>query len=374
MMTTEDQTEIGRLQNSVLQTIETFQSANKLLELNKELLNKNELLTEKVNDVKKLQREFLLDSFRVNRFHKDYKEWENKSKDTFIENEIKGYNNKLGQMSRLNFETEKLDKEYEGLRDTVKLPECRLSIQTIKLYNDGLLLKYIEKNSDGEYPQTVDISELFSLDSNSKLPQPDFTVFNRLLNIEYKLRIQRKVKYEILLSVKQQLTAKNKKWSSRDSDLNYFMTRKLVDIMNEVEKVRKSEYEDLKDYDYYNNEEEEEEMREQEFEDDESVDENQDEDVLDDDESDNENNNSQTDNPDDAVGETDIVGEDNTAGRENESDVIENQMEMSEEQPSNGQSNTDIENDITVENSPDLGEKTPTVDPDDNDDVMNIDS
>ncbi|KRZ98909.1 uncharacterized protein AC631_05327 [Debaryomyces fabryi] len=373
-MTTEDQTEIGRLQNSVLQTIETFQSANKLLELNKELLNKNELLTEKVNDVKKLQREFLLDSFRVNRFHKDYKEWENKSKDTFIENEIKGYNNKLGQMSRLNFETEKLDKEYEGLRDTVKLPECRLSIQTIKLYNDGLLLKYIEKNSDGEYPQTVDISELFSLDSNSKLPQPDFTVFNRLLNIEYKLRIQRKVKYEILLSVKQQLTAKNKKWSSRDSDLNYFMTRKLVDIMNEVEKVRKSEYEDLKDYDYYNNEEEEEEMREQEFEDDESVDENQDEDVLDDDESDNENNNSQTDNPDDAVGETDIVGEDDTAGRENESDVIENQMEMSEEQPSNGQSNTDIENDITVENSPDLGEKTPTVDPDDNDDVMNIDS
>lgn len=361
-MTTEDQTEIEQLQLSLLQTIETFQSANKLLELNKELLSNDQLLTEKLNDIKRLQREFLLDSFRVNRFHKGYKEWENKSKDIFIENEIKGYNNKLGQMSRLNFETEKLDKEYEALRDTVKLPTCQLSIQTVKLYNGGSLLQYIEKNAEGEYPLTVDISELFSLDSNSSLPPPDFNVFNRLLNIEYKLRIQRKVKYEILLSVKQQLTAKNKKWSSRDSELNYFMTRKLVDIMNEVEKVRKSEYEDLKDYDYYNNEEEEEEMREQEFEDDESVDEAQDENVEDDDDSDNENDNSQTDNADDV------------AGGDDESEVVENQTEIQEEYPSNGEASVDAENDITTENTPDLGEQTPTVDPEDNDDVMNIDS
>lgn len=368
MMTAEDQPEIGKLQNSILQTIGTFQSANKLLELNTEILNNNELLTDKVNDIKKLQREFLLDSFRVNRFHKDYKDWENKTKDAFIENEIKGYNNKLGQMSRLNFETEKLDKEYEGLRDTVKLPECRLSIQTIKLYNDGTLLKYIEKDAEGEYPLTVDISELFSLDSDSKLPQPDFAVFNRLINIEYRLRIQRKVKYEIILSVKQQLTAKNKKWSSRDSELNYFMTRKLVDIMNEVEKVRKSEYEDLKDYDYYNNEEEEEEeeMREQEFEGEESVDENHDENVEEEVDSDNEHDNSQTDNPDDD-GEIDAIGGDD------ESEFIENHMEMPEEQSSNGLADAEVKKDMTVESSPDLGEQ-PTVDTEDNDDVMNIDS
>ena len=361
-MNTEDQTEIEKLQHSLLQTIETFQSANKLLELNKELLNSDQQLTEKVNDIKRLQREFLLDSFRVNRFHKGYKEWENKSKDVFIENEIKGYKNKVGQMSRLNFETEKLYKVYEGLRDTVKLPTCQLSIQTVKLYDEGSLLQYIEKNAEGEYPPTVDISELFSLDSNSTLPPPDFNIFNRLLNIEYKLRIQRKVKYEILLSVKQQLTAKNKKWSTRDSELNYFMTRKLVDIMNEVEKVRKSEYEDLKDYDYYNNEEEEEEeMREQEFEEDVSVDEAQDENIEDEEDSDNENNNSQTDNPDDI------------AAGEDESDLVENHIEL-QEQPSNGAASVDAENDINTENTPDLDEQTPTVDPEDNDDVMNIDS
>lgn len=102
-MTTEDQTEIEQLQLSLLQTIETFQSANKLLELNKELLSNDQLLTEKLNDIKRLQREFLLDSFRVNRFHKGYKEWENKSKDIFIENEIKGYNNKLGTNVKVKF-------------------------------------------------------------------------------------------------------------------------------------------------------------------------------------------------------------------------------------------------------------------------------
>lgn len=132
--------------------------------------------------------------------------------------------------------------------------------------------------------------------------------------------------------------------------------------MNEVEKVRKSEYEDLKDYDYYNNEEEEEEMREQEFEDDESVDEAQDENVEDDDDSDNENDNSQTDNADDV------------AGGDDESEVVENQTEIQEEHPSNGEASVDAENDITTENTPDLGEQTPTVDPEDNDDVMNIDS
>lgn len=263
-MTTDQSDSIDILQQSLEQTADTFGSAAKLLRLNKEISNYENLLQEKVNESKKLQKEFILDSFHVNRLHKSYKDWENKENDAFMGGEIKGYNYKLGKMSRLNFETEKLDKEYEGLREKVKLPACLLSIRTIKKYNDGALLRYILKNADGEFPSSIDISELFSLDPQSELPPPDFKVFNRLLNIEFRLRIQRKVKYEILLSVKQQLTAKNKKWSSRDSDLNYFMTTKLADIMSEVEKVRKSEYEDLKDYDYYNDEDDEEEQEEQE--------------------------------------------------------------------------------------------------------------
>mmetsp|Transcript_4746 Transcript_4746/g.5758 ORF Transcript_4746/g.5758 Transcript_4746/m.5758 type:complete len:191 (-) Transcript_4746:6402-6974(-) len=114
-------------------------------------------------------------------------------------------------------------------------------------------------------------------------------------------------------------------------------------------------------------EEEEEAMREQEFEGEESMDENHDENVEDEDDSDNEHDNSQTDNPDDDLGEIDAVGGDD------EGEVIENHMEIPEEQSSHGLADTEVKKDITVENSPDLGEQ-PTVDTEDNDDVMNIDS
>lgn len=365
-MTADNKIEIEKLQQSLAQTVETFRSANELLNFNKELVKDEQVLADKLTSIKKLQREFLLDSFRVNRFHKEYKAWENKDRDIFIGNEIKGYNNKLGQMSRLNFETEKLDKEYESLRETVKIPVCRLSIQTVKLYDEGKLLQYVVKNANDEYPSSVDIKELFSLDTNSNLPPPDFKVFNGLLNIEYKLRIQRKVKYEILLSVKQQLTAKNKKWSSRDSELNYFMTRKLINVMNEVEKVRKSEYEDLKDFDYENNEDEEDEeeaMREQDFEDEESINEN------------------------DRNGEDDE--EDDVSANENDQDDIQVDIEDDAEE-ANGETLpqpditehstealTNIENeaDAASDSLVDTVEHTP-VSNDDNekDDEMNIDS
>lgn len=188
-----------------------------------------------------LRKQFVMDSFHVNRFHKSYRAWDNIRREEFIDKEIASYNQKLGVVTRLNYETEKLVREYGKASDTIKLPEFSFSIHTIKQYDEGRLLQ--ELGID-ESVLLVDINQLFSLELGGALPNPDLKVIQDLLNIEFRLRIERKIKYELLLLVKQLLTSKNKKWAVRDQSLNEFM-RKLAGVTEEVESIRKSEKEDL---------------------------------------------------------------------------------------------------------------------------------
>lgn len=194
------------------------------------------------------QRQFLLDSFAANKLNKQYKQWEAAERDSFVNNEVLAYNKRVAQMARLNDEVEALDREYDGLRNSISLPDFRFSIQTIQEYENGRFLQNVPQSADGKVPLQVRLNELFSLDSGLETPTPTFAEFSKLVNLEYRLRMQRQIKYEVLLVVKQQLTAKNKKWAARDSSLNQFMTRDLPSMFDEVAKIKQSEYEDLRHY------------------------------------------------------------------------------------------------------------------------------
>lgn len=253
----------------------SLDSVSELLRLTKEISNG----IGNLQDLKKAQKQVLLDSFSVKKFHRDYKEWENNGINLFIDGEVKAYNRKLAQMSRLHNEIFEQEEKYAELRKTISLPQFQFSLQTIESYEGGRLLERLE-TENGKYPRKIQLDQLFSLDSNSRLPPPSFTEFNQLVNLEYRLRMFMQIKHEVLLRVKTHLTAKNTQWATRDAALDLFMTRDLPKVIAEVEKIKTSEYEDLKYYEEeYEMEDDEEEEEEEEVEEEEEEAEEENDDV-----------------------------------------------------------------------------------------------
>lgn len=242
---------LARLQRDLERPRASLQSVNRLLEMGEAIVQQ-----QPVDGIDAARTQFLLDSFRVNKFHKDYKSWEGKAIDSFVDEEVLLFNKQLGKMARINEEIEILETEYDKVRRQIKIPSFKFSIQTIQAYNGGELLRFVDKIEEGKYPSTVDSTSIFSLGGGSNLLPLDFGTFNKLLNIEYRLRMQRQIKYEVLVVAKQQLTAKNQKWASRDSALNQFITKDLQRMFEEVSKIRENEQDDLRDYEILESENE----------------------------------------------------------------------------------------------------------------------
>lgn len=245
---------IERLKESVNSTDELLKLANALSQ-NQEVA---------AVQVKAAQRNALLDSLRVKRFHKQYKLWDNERRDEFIEKEIRAYNKKYAQMTRLHTELNELEDKYEDTKKSVLLPQFKLSIQTLREYDNGSLLEHVPKDAEGNYPSLVMLDEIFSLDPKSSNPAPDFRTFNRLVNLEFHLRSLSQIKYEVLRRMRSHLTIKNSQWGKRDNSLNQFISRELRERIDEVKKIRAAESHDLRDVDVdfeleeYGEEEEEE--------------------------------------------------------------------------------------------------------------------
>lgn len=198
--------------------------------------------------LQKAQKSAILDSYKVKKFHREHKEWEDRTRKQFVDSQVKAYNRKYAQISRLHSQTLGLEESLADLQNTVLLPQFKFSLQTIQQYEDGKYLEFVEKDANGEYPRTITTDQIFSLDPSSLRPHPTFLDFNKLVNIEFRSRIQLQIKYEVLLRIKATLAAKNSQWATRDSKLNDFITRDLPKVVDEVEKIKTSEYEDLKYY------------------------------------------------------------------------------------------------------------------------------
>lgn len=237
--------DITYLQSRVEKANNSLASLDKLVAYTKEitqsgLVDHDKLIT--------LQKQTLLDSFTVKKFHREYKEWENSTRNAFVEGQVKAYNKKYAQISRLHSQSSGLEDTLRDLRAAIRLPKFLFSIQTLEQYEDGKLLEVVEKDANGEYPRRVGIDQLFSLDPSSVLPHPSYQEFNKLVNMEYRMRTQLQIKYEVLLRIKTSLAAKNSQWATRDSTLNKFITQELPKVVQEVERIKSIEYEDLKYY------------------------------------------------------------------------------------------------------------------------------
>lgn len=191
-----------------------------------------------------IQRQYLLDSYTVKKFHRDLQMWE-AAQNAAFGLEISGYNMKYTEFARLHGETAALDASLADVRSSLVLPQFTFSIQTLEQYEDGKFLENIAKDESGQYPRTVGTNDIFSLEDD-KLPYPTYPDFHGLVSMEYRLRMQLQVKYEVLQRIKANLSAKNSQWADRDRKLEQFLKRDLVGVFLEVERIKKSEYEDLK--------------------------------------------------------------------------------------------------------------------------------
>lgn len=234
------------LLTSLKQLEGSLDSTNELLLLVNEIAGEKEA---NMASFRLAQRKAMLDSLNVKRTHKQYKVWENEKRDNFIASEIKAYNKKYAQMSRLHTDLSELEEKLNDTRKQVYLPNFRFSIQTLQNYDNGSLLKYVKKDEAGTYPLLVRLGELFSLEPNSTQLAPDFQTFNKLVNLEFHLRTLCQIKYEVLLRIKAHLDNKNSQWAKRDNSLNAFITRDLRETIDLVKKIRASETQDLRDID-----------------------------------------------------------------------------------------------------------------------------
>lgn len=214
--------------------------------------------------LQKIQKLAILDLYKVKKFHREHKEWEERTKKQFVGSQVKAYNRKYAQISRLHSQTLGLEETLAETQRNVLLPKFKFSIQTIELFEGGKYLEFVERDANGQLPRTVSTDQIFSLDPASLRPHPNFQDFNRLVNMEYRSRVQLQIKYEVLLRIKASLAAKNSQWATRDSKLNDFITRDLPKVVDEVHKIKTSEYEDLKYYEEDYEVEESEEIEEDE--------------------------------------------------------------------------------------------------------------
>ncbi|KAK6462755.1 hypothetical protein DFJ63DRAFT_336060 [Scheffersomyces coipomensis] len=246
-MSREENTEkLETLHQSLLDSINTYKTAQDLLSTNQQLINQSNTNEEIANQLQTLKKQFILDSFNVNKVIKDYKDWDHQYTQDFINYEIFNYNKVLTDNNRLQQEVDKLTGIYEELYNKVSLPDIEFSIQTLIQFNDEEILRQLPRDENGSYPKIIHINQLFSLDPKSELSFPDYKKFQKLTDIEYRLRASKRLKYEILLFIKNQVSVNNTKWSKRDNELKTFLNQKLPKVFDEVNVIKGLEAKALK--------------------------------------------------------------------------------------------------------------------------------
>ena len=215
--------------------------------------------------LKTSQRSFILDSFKLTLFQTKFKTWEHSYTANFTETTISQYNKLLGQMAICNSRKEATDKEYSLLMTSVELPQFEFSKEAYErsFGNESTQTeesketqkKAIKKNGSSDRTKSLlsidspftensshsTLDHIYSVSPSSPLPFPQFEEFNRLVNAEYRLRIEKRIKYEILEVVRNRLTTSTEKWKARVARLDKFFDG-VDEIANEVETIQAEGY------------------------------------------------------------------------------------------------------------------------------------
>ena len=249
---------IDAVQNNLTRCLDSFASAWKLMDVNKNLAfgdEKNELEL-----LQTIKRAFILDSFKLSKYQKDYKDWESDTREEFINNDVVNYNSVVGKISKVNQKLESSSTLYEQLSSGIKIPEFVVSKKTLEKFGNQDLIEIANRHPENNFK----LSQLFSLNPNQAgTLVPEFDIVHDLINLEFRLRIEKRIQLEILASMKNKLQSMNSTWVVRDDNLKDFLNHKVAKVVEQVTQVR-AEIEKEKNDEVGEEEEEDEEEREAE--------------------------------------------------------------------------------------------------------------
>ncbi|KAI3402310.2 hypothetical protein KGF56_004880 [Candida oxycetoniae] len=373
---------IDTLENNLRWNLETFKPAYEFLQLNQKLISREDVVN--AGEMQIIKRNFIIDTFKLGKVHKEYKDWEQETRTEFAANDIFKYNKVIAQIARINQKLDITSKNYENLSSGIKIPDFAVGMESLrKLGNQQLIdiaTKYQEDN--------LKLTQLFSLDPNeSNLIFPEFEIMRKLINIEFGLRIEKRVQLEILVSLREHIKSSNRVWKERDSLLKNFLENEFPEVVKGVVKVNAEVSSKIREpHDEEEKEEEEEEEEEEEVEEEEEEECGKEEEVEQKEENEDETEHGNIDrDEDDAQFRND--GSDTDASKESfdrEDSMGLNQDKALDETDNQSQQQSPISSPARVESqnppsnattpSPDNVDVDVDVDNDDDDDAMLIDN
>ena len=246
MSSVESTQRIELLLSSLERNLETFKSVHDVLNLSKNLLQSESTSNPAQNRLTK--RNYIVDSFKLDKSHKEFKNWESETRLGFIQDDLVNYNQVVAKIAKINQKLNESSNTYEALAKTIQIPDFTVSIKTLEKYGDEKLLEL------GKLYGTPNIQlvQLFSLNTESANKLfPEFSIIQDLINIEYRLRIEKRVHLEILTLMKNKIQTQNRTWTVRDNQLKDFLDIKVQQMIKTVEeanaedsKAREEEEED----------------------------------------------------------------------------------------------------------------------------------
>lgn len=92
--------------------------------------------------------------------------------------------------------------------------------------------------------------QLFSLNADDETKLfPEFSIIQDLINIEFRLRVERRVHLEILMLMKNKMQSQNRTWTVRDNQLKEFLDIKVQQMIETVEQTNAEDNKEREDED-----------------------------------------------------------------------------------------------------------------------------
>lgn len=230
------------LMESIENVLKTFTSIKDILQNTREVIEISNINDELLRKNEIIRKNYVLDSLKSNNLQRQFKDWELKQKKLILNNEIFDYNRVLSKTQKINFDIYELYDKYEHLLKNIVYPNLSFSKKTLFDHCDESQLKEIFKNEDFNQLSEIPIEKIFNIKYQKSLNFLNFTFFQNLLNLEFKLRIKKRIKYEIFVMIKKYLVLSNHNCSYKINNLTDFIdstNSKLQSFFINVEKMEK---------------------------------------------------------------------------------------------------------------------------------------
>lgn len=182
-----------------------------------------------------LRRETIVDSAEIRRVHARIHAHNSERSQAMVDKYALPYNKHVVQCRRASDERVAAEKEIKRLVDAVPFSRFRILMQLLEAFDNGSLLDRAGKDAQGNPPKLVPINAIFVHPTQRDTAIIDLdTDFNKLIEVEAKLRIRLRAQCELLYVMRHQLIIERDTWRRRSAAIASFLDEGMRKIANEI--------------------------------------------------------------------------------------------------------------------------------------------